>query len=88
MDSPHTLAGLRTGRLTRYTDRPSKLVLINFGLSGKMVLMVLREQYERLERHLRAAGHPRIEMTFADVAKTIGERVAAQRIRASRMVGQ
>ena len=37
--------------------------------------MVLREQYERLERHLRAAGHPRIEMIFADVAKTIGERL-------------
>jgi hypothetical protein len=37
--------------------------------------MVRREQYERLERHLREAGYPRIEMTFADVADIIGEQL-------------
>jgi len=35
--------------------------------------MVRREQYERLERHLRASGRPRIELTFDEVAKIIGE---------------
>jgi len=37
--------------------------------------MVQREQYERLERHLRALGHPRIEMTLAEVAKVVGEQL-------------
>lgn len=37
------------------------------------VPVVRREQYERLERHLRAAGSPRIEMSFAQVAQVIGE---------------
>jgi hypothetical protein len=37
--------------------------------------MVQREQYERLERHLRSVGRPRIEMTFTEVAKTIGEQL-------------
>jgi hypothetical protein len=37
--------------------------------------MVRREQYERLQRHLRAVGQPRIEMTFADVTKAIGEQL-------------
>lgn len=32
-------------------------------------------QYQRLERHLRAAGRPRVEMTFAEVAQVIGERL-------------
>jgi hypothetical protein len=35
--------------------------------------MIRREQYQRLERHLREAGHPRIEMTFAEIAQVIGE---------------
>ena len=39
------------------------------------VLMVQREQYERLERHLRALGRPRIEMTFDEVAQAIGDRL-------------
>jgi hypothetical protein len=34
--------------------------------------MVRREQYERLERHLRADGRARLEMTFAEVAAVIG----------------
>ncbi|MGI8333871.1 DUF7662 domain-containing protein [Actinomadura scrupuli] len=34
--------------------------------------MVRREQYQRLERHLRADGRPRIEMTYAEVASVIG----------------
>lgn len=38
-------------------------------------LMVRHEQYERLERHLRAAGRPRIEMTFDEVARAIGEQL-------------
>jgi hypothetical protein len=38
-------------------------------------LMVRREQYERVERHLRAVGRPRIEMTFDEVAKVIGEQL-------------
>jgi len=37
--------------------------------------MIRREQYQRLERHLRAAGRPRIEMTFAEVAQVIGEKL-------------
>jgi hypothetical protein len=37
--------------------------------------MVQREQYERLERHLRALGRPRIEMTFDEVAQTMGDRL-------------
>jgi hypothetical protein len=37
--------------------------------------MVRREQYERLGRHLRALGHPLIEMTFADVAAVIGDQL-------------
>jgi hypothetical protein len=37
--------------------------------------MVRREQYERLERHLRATGRLRIEMTFDEVAKAIGEQL-------------
>lgn len=37
--------------------------------------MILREQYVRLERHLRADGRPRIEMTFAEVARAIGEQL-------------
>jgi hypothetical protein len=35
--------------------------------------VIRREQYQRLERHLRAAGRPRIEMTFAEVAQVIGD---------------
>lgn len=34
--------------------------------------MIRREQYQRLERHLRAVGRPRIEMTFDEVAQVIG----------------
>ncbi|WP_433228970.1 DUF7662 domain-containing protein [Actinomadura formosensis] len=34
--------------------------------------MVRREQYERLERHLRSDGRQRIEMTFAEVSAVIG----------------
>jgi hypothetical protein len=37
--------------------------------------MVQREQYERLERHLRTDGRPRIEMTLAEVAHVIGEQL-------------
>jgi hypothetical protein len=37
--------------------------------------MIRREQYERLERHLRADDRPRIEMTFAEVARAIGEQL-------------
>jgi hypothetical protein len=37
--------------------------------------MIRREQYERLERHLRADGRPRIEMTFAEAARAIGEQL-------------
>jgi len=37
--------------------------------------MVRREQYKRLEQHLRADARPRIEMTFADVARVIGEQL-------------
>jgi hypothetical protein len=36
------------------------------------VVMVRREQYERLGRHLSALGYPLIEMSFADVAAVIG----------------
>jgi hypothetical protein len=36
------------------------------------VRMVRREEYERLERHLRANGKARVEMTFAEVAAVIG----------------
>lgn len=39
------------------------------------VVMIRREQYQRLEGHLRAAGRPRIEMTFAEVAQVIGEQL-------------
>jgi hypothetical protein len=39
------------------------------------VVVIRREQYQRLERHLQAAGRPRIEMTFAGVAQVIGERL-------------
>ncbi len=39
------------------------------------VVMIRREQYQRLERHLRAAGRPRIEMTFAELAQVIGEQL-------------
>ena len=35
--------------------------------------VIRREQYQRLERHLRAAGRHRVEMTFAEVAQVIGE---------------
>jgi hypothetical protein len=35
--------------------------------------MIRREQYERLGRRLRASGQPHVEMTFAEVAKVIGE---------------
>lgn len=34
--------------------------------------MVRRDQYERLERHLRVDGHGRIEMTFSEVSAVIG----------------
>jgi hypothetical protein len=34
--------------------------------------MIRREQYQRLERHLQAAGRPRIETTFAEVTQVIG----------------
>jgi hypothetical protein len=37
--------------------------------------MVRREQYERLARHLRADGRERIEMTFAEVARVVGEQL-------------
>lgn len=39
--------------------------------------MVAREQYERLERHLRADGRQRIDMTFDEVAAVIGEALPA-----------
>jgi hypothetical protein len=35
--------------------------------------MIRREQYQRLERHLRGAGRQRIEMPFADIAEIIGQ---------------
>jgi hypothetical protein len=35
--------------------------------------VVRREQYERLERHLRAVGRARVEMSFAEVAQVIGD---------------
>ena len=35
--------------------------------------MVRREQYERLERHLRGVDRQRIEMSFAEVAQVVGE---------------
>ena len=34
--------------------------------------VIRREQYQRLERHPRAVGRPRIEMTFDEVARVIG----------------
>jgi hypothetical protein len=34
--------------------------------------VVRREQYERLERHLRSDGRERIDMTFAEVSTVIG----------------
>ena len=37
--------------------------------------MVRREQYVRLERQLRVDGRLRIEMTFAEVARAIGEQL-------------
>jgi len=37
--------------------------------------MVRREQYERLERQLRVDGRLCIEMTFAEVARAIGEQL-------------
>jgi hypothetical protein len=37
--------------------------------------MVQREQYERLAWHLRTDGRSRIEMTFADMVRIIGERL-------------
>ncbi|MFI6510091.1 hypothetical protein ACIBCT_21005 [Streptosporangium sp. NPDC050855] len=39
--------------------------------------MVTREQYERLARHLHDDGRPRIEMTFAEVSRMIGEPLPA-----------
>jgi hypothetical protein len=36
------------------------------------VTVIRREQYQRLERHLRGAGRSRIEMTFDEVARVIG----------------
>jgi hypothetical protein len=36
------------------------------------VTVIRREQYQCLERHLRAVGRPRIEMTFDEVALVIG----------------
>ncbi|WP_208868800.1 hypothetical protein, partial [Microbispora triticiradicis] len=39
--------------------------------------VVAREQYERLARYLEQDGHERIEMTFAQVARTIGEELPA-----------
>ena len=36
-------------------------------------MVIRREQYERLGKHLAAQGRPRIEMTFAEVARAIGE---------------
>jgi hypothetical protein len=39
------------------------------------VVMVRREQYEQLGRHLRGLGHPLIEMSFADVAAVIGDQL-------------
>lgn len=37
--------------------------------------MIPREQYQHLERHLQATARPRVEMTFAEVAQVIGERL-------------
>jgi hypothetical protein len=37
--------------------------------------MVQREQYERLERRLRAIGRSRIEMTFAEVIQVVGDQL-------------
>ncbi len=37
--------------------------------------VIRREQYQRLERHLQADGRLRVEMTFAEVAQIIGERL-------------
>jgi hypothetical protein len=39
------------------------------------VVMVRREQYERLGRHLGAFGQPLIEMSYADVAAVIGDQL-------------
>lgn len=38
-------------------------------------IMIRFEQYQRLERHLRADGRLRIEMTFAQAARIIGEQL-------------
>ncbi|NUO96753.1 MAG: hypothetical protein HOW71_35630 [Nonomuraea sp.] len=43
--------------------------------------MINREQYERLARHLLADGRDRIEMTFAEVAGVVGERLPASAAR-------
>jgi len=37
--------------------------------------VVRREQYERLERRLHADGRQRIEMTFAEVTRVVGEQL-------------
>ena len=37
--------------------------------------VIHREQYQRLEGHLRGSGRLRVEMTFAEVAQVIGERL-------------
>ncbi|MEU8245055.1 hypothetical protein [Nonomuraea sp. NPDC048916] len=39
--------------------------------------MITREQYERLARHLQDDGRDRIEMTFAGVARVVGEDLPA-----------
>jgi hypothetical protein len=44
-------------------------------LPGMMLAVIRREQYQRLERHLQAVGSLRVEMTFAEVAQVIGERL-------------
>ena len=49
----------------------ARLVAMCDGLQN--VLMVQREQYERLERYLRALGRPCIEMTSDEVAQAIGD---------------
>jgi len=45
------------------------------------VTVIRREQYQRLERHLRAVGRPRIEMTFDEVAQVIGAPLPSSALR-------
>jgi hypothetical protein len=43
--------------------------------------VIRREQYQRLEGHLRTVGRSSIELTFAEVAEVIGEPLPASAYR-------